>query len=69
MAAHRLRAYGLSCELLPGWDIRIEQREQSEIPVPGSTEPMGGYTHPSSRQARRLCPPVEVTTGPATWNA
>jgi len=46
MEPRRLRAYGLSCDLLPGWDIRIEQREQSEVPVPGSTEPMGGYTHP-----------------------
>ncbi len=46
MATRRLSAHGMSCELLPGWDIRIERREQSEIPVPGSTEPMGGYTHP-----------------------
>jgi len=42
----RLRGHGLSCALLPGWDIRIERRAESPVPVPGSTEPMGGSTYP-----------------------
>ncbi len=42
----RLSAHGLSCSVLPGWDVRIEQRAESTVPVPGSVEPMGGYTYP-----------------------
>ncbi len=42
----RLRGFGLSCSVLPGWDIRIAERAESPVPVPGSTEPMGGYTYP-----------------------
>jgi hypothetical protein len=44
--ARRLAAHGLSCAVLPGWDIRIEQRAQSTVPAPGSDLPMGGYVHP-----------------------
>ncbi len=42
----RIAAHGLSCAVLPGWDIRIERRVESPVPVPGSTEPMGGHTQP-----------------------
>ncbi len=46
LTTRRLSAYGLSCAVLPGWDIRIERREQSEVPAPGSDLPMGGFVHP-----------------------
>lgn len=43
----RLSAHHLSCEVLPGWDVRIEQRDQSPVNVPRSDLPMGGYVHPT----------------------
>jgi hypothetical protein len=46
ITTRRLDAHGLSCAVLPGWDIRIEQRQQSTVMAPASDLPMGGYVHP-----------------------
>jgi hypothetical protein len=56
MTARRLAAHGLSCEVPPGWDVRIEQREQSEVPVPASDLPMGGFVHPVLHAATSALP-------------
>ena len=42
----RLSAHGLSCVVFPGWDVRIERRQESDVPAPASNIPMGGYVHP-----------------------
>ncbi len=46
ITTRRLDAHGLSCAVLAGWDIRIEQRQQSTVMAPASELPMGGYVHP-----------------------
>jgi hypothetical protein len=55
--ARRLDAHGLSCAVLSGWDVRIEQRQQSPVPAPGSEWPMGGYVHPTLHAATSTLPP------------
>jgi hypothetical protein len=52
----RLSAHHLSCEVLPGWDVRIEQREQSDVNVPRSDLPMGGFVHPVLHAATSTLP-------------
>ncbi len=63
LTARRLSAYGLSCAALPGWDIRIEQRAQSEVPAPGSDLPMGGYVHPILQAGTSAMPAVRGDYG------
>jgi hypothetical protein len=52
----RLAAHGLSVVVLPGWDVRIERRQQSTIPAPGSEWPMGGFVHPVLHAATSTLP-------------
>jgi hypothetical protein len=53
----RLAAHGLSIEVFPGWDVRIERREQSSTPAPGSPWPVGGFVHPVLHAATSTLPP------------
>jgi hypothetical protein len=59
----RLRAHGLSCAVLPGWDVRIEQRQQASVPAPGSAHPMSGYVHPTLHAATSALPPTRGDYG------
>jgi hypothetical protein len=59
----RLRAYGLSCAALPGWDVRIEQRAQSTVPAPASDLPMGGFVHPILQAGTSALPAVRGDYG------
>jgi len=52
----RLAAHGLSVAVLPGWDVRIERREQNTTPAPGSPWPMGGFVHPVLHAATSTLP-------------
>jgi hypothetical protein len=56
----RLAAHGLSVAVLPGWDVRIERRQQSNVAVPASDWPVGGYVHPVLHAATSTLP---VTRG------
>jgi len=51
-----LTAHGLSASVLPGWDVRIEQREESPVTVPASDAPVGGYVHPVLHAATTRLP-------------
>lgn len=62
-ATRRLSAYGLSCAALPGWDIRIERRAQSQVPAPGSDLPMGGYVHPILQAGTSKLPAIRGDYG------
>jgi hypothetical protein len=55
--ARRLAAHGLSCAVPNGWDVRIEQREQSSVNVPTTDLPMGGFVHPVLHAATSSLPP------------
>ena len=59
----RLNAHGLSVSLLPGWDIRITLREQSEILVPGDEVPVSGFVHPVLHAATVAMPPLKGDYG------
>lgn len=63
VTTRRLSAYGLSCALLPGWDIRIERRAQSEVPAPGSDLPMGGFVHPILQAGTSTMPAIRGDYG------
>ena len=51
-----LSAHGLSASVLPGWDVRIQKREQSTDLVPASDLPMGGFVHPVMHAATSPLP-------------
>lgn len=61
--SRRLKAHGLGCTVLPGWDVRIEQRQQSVVNAPGSDWPMGGYVHPTLHAASSALPPTRGDYG------
>lgn len=56
----RLSAHGLSVAVPTGWDVRIERRQQLDVPAPGSEWPMGGLVHPVLHAATSALP---VTRG------
>ena len=51
-----LTAHGLSASVLPGWDVRIEQRRESTVAAPASDAPVGGYVHPVLHAATTRLP-------------
>lgn len=57
VVARRLSAHGLSCVVPNGWDVRIEQREQSTVNVPTTDLPVGGFVHPVLHAATSSLPP------------
>jgi len=57
MSSRRLAAHGLACTVPTGWDVRIEQREQSAVMAPASELPMGGFVHPVLHAATSTLPP------------
>ena len=59
----RLAAYGLSCEVPTGWHVRIEQRQQSNMHVPASDLPVGGYVHPILQAATSPLPAIRGDYG------
>ncbi|MFM7068348.1 MAG: hypothetical protein ACKOYM_02705 [Actinomycetes bacterium] len=62
MSGRQLAAYGLRCTVPVGWDVRIERRQESAIPTPGSAVPLGGYVpmggfvHPTLHAASSALP-------------
>ena len=56
-ARRRLAAHGLSVEVLPGWDVRIERRQQATVSVEGAEWPTGGFVHPVVHAATSPLPP------------
>ena len=54
-----LTAHGLSASVLAGWDVRIEQRQESPVTVPASDAP-GRWVRPPG--AARLHDPTPAAT-------
>jgi hypothetical protein len=42
----RLAAHGLSVAVPPGWDIRIERRQEATVAPDSGEWPTGGFVHP-----------------------
>lgn len=59
----RLHAHGLSVAVPPGWDVRIERRDQNPAPAPGTPWPAGGYVHPVLHAATSTLPTVRGDYG------
>lgn len=55
-AGRRLAAHGLAVTVLPGWDVRIERRDQAAVLAPGSDWPMSGFVHPTVHAATSTLP-------------
>ena len=58
----RVAAHGLSVAALPGWDVRIERRQQSAPPEAGEW-PTGGFVHPVLHAATSTLPTVRGDYG------
>jgi len=59
----RLAAHGLSVQVLPGWDARIERRQEASVAAPGSEWPMSGFVHPVLHAATSTLPSVRGDYG------
>ena len=55
----RIEGYGISAALLPGWDVRIHTRAESDVMVTGpEPAPVGGFVNPMLHDSTALMPPL-----------